>query len=1102
MQFLRPLLKIALTITIFSIPLSSPCYAQVPGALTEFITEGNFDIIANTFIRIGLIASDPGYRGAFIAIIVLCILGAGLKALKQHLLDGKQGWPWISWMGSTAIGLAIYAAFALNTSTFLVRDITNNKFITVTNIPDGIALVALVANKIEQGIISIIETSATPSAYGDTYLNNPRGVTFDAISKVFSGGVNLAGTTGPDADGVLNSANLQSYVRDCFFFELNRAGSTVGLEEVDNNTDFIPLLQQGANPAVSTIYYTNASKAGETVSCLVSWGRINNYLSSLNDTHNTVVEFYRERCGEAGFAERVAGASGNNLEQQCKDKITGFVQNHILGGMAISSSALFKQYLVASEIHNVLLKESPGTAVQYLGNYQTGSHLTSSGILAEEWMPYIKPMLFAIFLGFSPFLLMMATTPFYGRAVALFFGCFFFFICWGICDAILHEYAMDAAIDVMRDLVSGSLGLHSMLMFESESSKAFVCFAPYQFYAFMIAGAFSAVLVRFGGSAMSRLGMMEVQRLQSEAAAASNRVFNPSGMSSALDGMTGAMPAMAMHNRYGFSGMTAHGQTDLGTRHETTQGVMDTYGGVDSAIGAQSGANVNAVQGKVAQDRAVDHIAAGGGRKTQAIHDKLAAFNKGSEAKTVSGAEKTFGNMALATRESAAANLHRMRQGSADNFAITGIGNQAGITPLGVQDQLAQTDKAEKFGHSEASRSYADKRAGSDELAGAMERESFGMGRAEGAIAQGQEEGLTPWESGSVGGEMQQTDALARHEAKQTAGADNYSGGIEAQSYERSAEAAYKQAWDEIMTGGRQGVVSAEKIKGVFHGNNISRPIGRHETVTVSPRNMAEAQNLAQKLTYDTGRSVSAKELFGARVKVAAYTGDNGYITAQTFDFQQGGSGTIFDNERTYKGGISETTTAARGGFFMDRSYKAAQRMFDPSITPAQREEQVFAHHHAMAGFLSSIGDHRGEEITFTRAGAFVSTPGGAKSGTLIPFGGRTEISGTNIERTGYNLYMNELRGIYTDALSTSTAKDGTVNWNRAAAYYRAHESEWARDRFEKMNLSENAFGGDAIYGSWKERIDLYLDDHKTEDGKAISLGRDLILEDGIVKRK
>ena len=117
------------TILILLFLYPSETFAQVPVFLTEFITQGNFDLIANTFLRIGLIASDNGYRGGVIAVIVLVIIGTGLGSVKKTLMEDRQVYPWINWIGSIAIGLAIYGAFVLNTSTFLVRDQTNNKFI-------------------------------------------------------------------------------------------------------------------------------------------------------------------------------------------------------------------------------------------------------------------------------------------------------------------------------------------------------------------------------------------------------------------------------------------------------------------------------------------------------------------------------------------------------------------------------------------------------------------------------------------------------------------------------------------------------------------------------------------------------------------------------------------------------------------------------------------------------------------------------------------------------------------------------------------------------------------------------------------------------------
>jgi len=1004
----------------------SVTFAQVPAFLTEFVIQGNFDLIANTFLRIGLIASDNGYRGGVIAVIVLVIIGTGLGSVKATLMEGRQVYPWVNWIGSIAIGLAIYGAFVLNTSTFLVRDQTNNKFVTVTGIPDGIAFLALVGNKIEQGIIDIVETSATPSEYGDDYLSNPRGITFDAISKVFDGGVDLNGTGGTDANGSLNTSNIQNYIRDCFFYDINTPTTAVGYEDIDYNTDFVALLSNGANPAVNTIYHTNTSKAGITVTCQDSWDRLNSYFNSLSNTHPAVVRFFKERCAEAAFAERVAGAVGPNMEQQCKIKITGYIQNYFLGGAVISESALMKQYLVATEMHNVLLKEAPDTAAKYLANRSMGSRLVTAGVMAGQWMPLIKGMMFAVFLGASPFLMMLGATALYGRAISVMFGFSVFFICWGVSDALLHQYARDAAISVMESIVNGQLGLRSMLMFSSEAARAYACFAPYQLLAFMLAGVFSGSLVKFGGNAMSRLGMMQVQSLESVAGTTSHRVYNPAGVASTLEGLGGSyMPKVAKHNRYGFTGISRHGYVKEMTEHGTIQGVIDEFGGGNGAIESQVGANLNTIRGGVASAGAYGDEGKRTGMGTMGVHRREKGYDVGTKNKFLDYQEELHGNLNDMTTAGGKARDLQVNQTYAKSMAV-------------------------------------DQKGGMDFLA---DTEGFGVGEASGRIDAGKDMGLSPDEAGRTSGYQSTTDTLIRSNTRSEMGNRVYSDTVKAGIYSSTIGSFENRFRSDIGKHGFQTPALATDIAKFKAMNPNAEGALSHMRIKAVPQAGTEAANWAKYMSGVTGQQVSAEDMAGADITMSMSPDNMGNLRTDTFEAVQGQSTILRDNMMSRKGSVDMSTAQAFKELTGNTPNDYAHRIFNPQFSAHTRALEANAFEEAAAGWLGKAGfKHQGSKTGSANYGGGFNIPRwvpGVKGGA--------EWTHVNNETEAISLFRADLNRIRKEALANDSPED----------YYRTHTKEWFEKRREHLNRSSLSYGKSSTVGAIAEgmKLDKSLDD-------------------------
>ncbi len=258
--------KYLLTVFLF---ISSPVFAEVPEGLRVFKTQGDLDIVYRSFDRLALICSDPKYHGLFISIIILSALATAFGVAGRGILGKIDASDLIRWICTMIMGVVIYRGLIVPTTEVTIYDDTANQTITVPGVPDLIAFMTNMSNGIEQTIVYIIEASGSP----DGYINNPGGVGFNILAKMFDRRINLAGT---GDGGVKNKINIDNYIHDCLAFETGRPGTTLTLDELLINSDYNSILAKAVNPIIQT-----QDAEGTPMSCTEAYATINAYFSLL-----------------------------------------------------------------------------------------------------------------------------------------------------------------------------------------------------------------------------------------------------------------------------------------------------------------------------------------------------------------------------------------------------------------------------------------------------------------------------------------------------------------------------------------------------------------------------------------------------------------------------------------------------------------------------------------------------------------------------------------------------------------------------------------------------------------------------------------------------
>jgi len=515
-------------ITISTIPclffaislLASPAYAMD----MEYYTYGGFGPITQAFTRLALIFSDMDYIGLFAVVTVLGFVSGAITSLVQ-VSNGGKGTP-LSWAVPVIFGAVIYLALFVPKGNITVYDPTLNRFQTIGGIPDAVVFTAGVLNKVERGLVDIIDTAASP---GREYGKGAGGIGFKTLEAVKGSYI---------SDNHLRTSTIK-YMKDCVTFELMRPGTALSLDTLRNNTaDFTGLLGLAVNPAIYTVYYDSANPSGVTKTCTQAWDLIRPAYQNPANYHDAI----RKVCGKATFdPDNVAEFN------RCKELIaetTGTVINN-----PVQPDRLIQQRMIAEILYTFYYQDDVETAMLMEAARKITSAGLGVGITMNEWIPVIKAIMTAIAIGMIPFLALFLPTPVVGKALSAMFGFFCFLTIWGITDAVVHSAAIDYAVNMFEEMEQSSLGVYSMAAFPSKSLKMLAMFGIIRSSGIMLASVFTLMLVKFGGHALAMMAS-SVTGAASGAGRQAGALLTPEGSASAMQQQVksaGMMEGMAEH---------------------------------------------------------------------------------------------------------------------------------------------------------------------------------------------------------------------------------------------------------------------------------------------------------------------------------------------------------------------------------------------------------------------------------------------------------------------------------------------------------------------------------------------------------------------------
>ncbi len=127
----------------------------------------------------------------------------------------------------------------------------------------------------------------------------------------------------------------------------------------------------------------------------------------------------------------------------------------------------------------------------------------SSGIVAVQWIPIIRTVLFLIVFAILPYLILFMPTPIGGKILTAIIGMIFILSMWTIIDAFLYRLIMIYSYLAMEDIRNYNLGTFSVMHFATASLKTLSMLEKSRWAGLMFAVAIGGIIIPLGSSALA-----------------------------------------------------------------------------------------------------------------------------------------------------------------------------------------------------------------------------------------------------------------------------------------------------------------------------------------------------------------------------------------------------------------------------------------------------------------------------------------------------------------------------------------------------------------------------------------------------------------------
>jgi hypothetical protein len=433
-------------------------------------TYGNFDDFVRAMQIVTRIIASPEFR-RFLAItlIISVLIGTAYMVASAAYKGGKANYMW-----GVNIALGVVFCFVLifpTADNVVIEDKyygnsgTAGYFVTIKNVPFGIALMAWFYSYTQEAMIKMI------TLYGSPVVGFEEGGS-DISYKLITGMDGIIASI--QATSPASIKNIKDYINDCVY-----AG--VALELINMNDLSQPgpdgLWKKMKLPNVAGIHYTTLYNGAGT---------------SCNDAHTAISNDFKE--GAPVFNKVMADYCQKTYiaADACTKKFNVIAQ----GFFNKSASDFMMTYFAATATKNVV------ESYLELADKQTNISNVAAAIQAEKWLPKIRNATFIVVLLLAPVcFLLVFFAP--GAVMRWYGGMYVWLILWGSVDQLIFVLYQYELLDLFQSMRSSGLGITQVLDINSDMLESMSLFGKMRWMSMGLSLGMCVGILKIGNHAMS-----------------------------------------------------------------------------------------------------------------------------------------------------------------------------------------------------------------------------------------------------------------------------------------------------------------------------------------------------------------------------------------------------------------------------------------------------------------------------------------------------------------------------------------------------------------------------------------------------------------------
>lgn len=533
----------------------------------DFYTHESFSQVVNAFKVIALIFHDHQFKVLFSVFATIGLFSGGLMSFVRAVFNGGQSVrSALGWLFMPIVGCIFYQALVLPKGNIHIYDKVTNQHQTIGNIPSILVAISTILSNIEEGLKGIIsKNTASP------YSKDVNGVSLRLFYNTMMGASNTT--------NLHYTLSIKRFYEDCMpvsdviepKFDLDRL--------LKDTPDIFDELQHLWHPSIFTVFY-GENRRGETMCCTDAWNKLYAWINN----HGNFQDNFVKICKRQGFS---------NAQQipACKKEIgkaASFIFNR-----QVSADMLLRNAIFAHNIAKSLTDSNPDIQVGAYSNRKLINSGLASATSSQTWMSPVRGTMTAIVLALMPFLFLLLVTPFFPKALSLIFSLFVWLTIWGVCDAILHQAAIDQMISAFEGVRAFKMGLWALWTSPTAAVKGLAILSQARSQAASISGLIGAAVLGFSAYTFGGLSGALTGRVEQESNAAADRTLEPEKAADYMDSIARANATTGTINQQGwgaYQGSRISEESQRVARAQGMTGGSGDYSGAGQRAGLVEGA--------------------------------------------------------------------------------------------------------------------------------------------------------------------------------------------------------------------------------------------------------------------------------------------------------------------------------------------------------------------------------------------------------------------------------------------------------------------------------------------------------------------------------